>query len=88
MDVLYAGDESMVGETSRVAWDPYQISLAEKYSTNRVEVCFRTSKTDNKRVGPVVTRTHGGKGVGKGALELLLELLEVHPGLDSHAPLV
>ena len=60
-----------------------------------VEETFRASKSENKRLGAIVTRTRvviGNEGVvdgkNKGALEILLDLLDIYPELDGSAPVM
>ncbi|CAB1118551.1 unnamed protein product [Ectocarpus sp. CCAP 1310/34] len=72
----------------QLAWD-------ERRRADRVEVTFRASKADQKRRGAIVTRERvmrdeeGGQMAEKiGALEILLNLLDVHPELGSTAPLM
>lgn len=50
-------------------------------SADRVEVTFRASKADQKRLGAVVTRT----GV---ALGILIDLMDMYPELGDNAPLM
>ena len=64
-------------------------------TADRVEVTFHASKSDNKRLGAIVTRTRvviGNEGVrdekNNGALEILLDLLGIYPELDGSAPLM
>eukprot|EP00904_Undaria_pinnatifida_P003784 jgi/Undpi1/13406/HiC_scaffold_8.g03065.m1 len=74
---------------SQLAWDDRRIA-------DRVEVTFRASKSDNKRLGATVTRTsvtvgkdQATRGVsGYGALEIILDLLDLHPELSGSAPLM
>ena len=56
---------------------------------------FRASKADQKRQGAIVTRERvAGRGGGNqtvqqmGALEILLDLLDLHPELGGSAPLM
>ena len=58
------------------------------------EVTFRPSKSDNKRLGAIVTRTRVTVGSEKardaksyGALEIILDLLDLYPELSGSAPL-
>ena len=55
---------------------------------------FRASKSDKKKLGAIVTRTRvvirnegGGDGKDNGALEIVLDLLDICPELDGSAPL-
>ena len=59
------------------------------------EVTFRPSKSDNKRLGAIVTRTRVTVGSEKardaksyGALEIILDLLDLYPELSGSAPLM
>ena len=72
---------------------PLQVKWSERREADRVEVCFRASKADNKRLGAVVTRTRSKQtpdsiGGAVGAFEILLDLLDVHPELGMQAPLM
>ena len=58
----------------RLAWEV-------RWGADRVEVTFRASKADQKRVGAVVTR----RGV---ALQVVLDLLDLCPQLGRHTPLM
>ena len=56
---------------------------------------FRASKSDDRRLGAIVTRTRvvmgneGGRGGKKNAaLEILLDLLDIYPELEGSAPLM
>ena len=73
---------------SQLAWD-------ERRVADRVEVTFRASKSDNKRLGAIVTRTRVTVGNEKarneksdGALEIVLDLLDLYPELSGSAPLM
>ena len=73
----------------------FQLAWEERRSADRVEVTFRASKSDSKRLGSIVTRTRVTKGKGRfwdveslGALEILLDLLDLHPELSRSAPLM
>ena len=69
-----------------------QLKWVDRRETDKVEICFRASKAEQKRIGAVVTRTRvqqtkrarGGGDVG--ALEILLDLIDMHPGLDTTRP--
>jgi len=71
-----------------------RLTDAERRQADRVEVSFRASKSDQKRQGAVVTRervvddTRGQSVEKMGALEILLDLLDMHPELGSSAPLM
>ena len=59
------------------------------------EVTFRASKSDNKRLRAIVTRTSVTVGNEKarnekryGALEIVLDLLDFYPELSGSAPLM
>ena len=67
----------------------------DKRQSDKIEVCFRASKAVKKRIVGVVTRTHpsvgdekGEGGGGGGALEILLDLIGMHPDLDTTTPLM
>ena len=71
-----------------------RLDESDRRRADRVEVTFRASKSDQKRQGAVVTRERvadraGGNQVVRqmGALEILLDLLDVHPELGASAPL-
>ena len=71
-----------------------QLAWEERRFVDR-EVTFRASKSDSKRLGATVTRTRVTKGKGRfwdvqshGALEILLDLLDLHPELRRSAPLM
>ena len=73
--------------------DVQQLKWVDRREADKVEICFRASKADQKRIGAVVTRTRvqqtekrGGREVG--ALEILLDLIDTHPDLDMTAPLM
>ena len=70
-----------------------QLKWVDRREVDKVEICFRASNADQKRIGAVVTRTRvqqtekrGGREVG--ALEILLDLIDTHPDLDMTAPLM
>ena len=74
----------------------YQLAWEDRRAADRVEVTFRASKSD-KRLGVIVKRTRvpvrTGKGrVGgvksNGALEILLDLLDIYHQLSGSAPLM
>ena len=74
----------------------YQLAWEDRRAADRVEVTFRASKSD-KRLGVIVKRTRvpvrTGKGrVGgvksNGALEILLDLLDMYHQLSGSAPLM
>lgn len=67
-------DLEFFGGVGRLAW-------GNRWRADKVEITFRASKADQKRVGAVVTRT----GV---ALQVLLDLLDLYPQLGSQAPLM
>ena len=75
-------------ETARLAW-------RDRRRADKVEVTFRAGKSDQNRLGPVVPRTRVAAADGvegdvrsKGALEILLDLLDYYPTLDGEAPLM
>ena len=70
-----------------------QLKWVDRREADKVEICFRVSKADQKRIGAVVTRTRGQQtekrgGREVGALEILLDLIDTHPDLDMTAPLM
>ena len=72
-----------------------RLADSERRRADRVEVTFRASKPDQKRQGAVVTRERvieragGNQAVRQtGALEILLDLLDLHPELSGNAPLM
>lgn len=74
--------------SQRLAWH-------ERRRADKVEVTFRASKSDQQRRGAVVTRMRVAPIVGQkenaermGALEILMDLLDVHPELGATAPLM
>ena len=74
--------------SSQLAWDDRRVA-------DRVEVKFRASKSANKRLGAIVTRTSVTVGNEKarnekryGALEIVLDLLDFYPELSGSAPLM
>ena len=71
---LTRGDLSFFLGVERLAWQ-------DRRRADRVEITFRASKADQKRLGAVVSR------VGE-PLRILLDLLDMYPELDSQAPLM
>ena len=74
--------------TTRLAWK-------DRLRADKVEVTFRAGKSDQNRLGSVVptNRVSAADGVegnvrSKGALETLLDLLDLYPTLDEAAPLM
>ena len=72
-----------------------QLAWKDKRQADKVEVKFRAAKSGQNRLGSVVPRTRvvAADGVdghvrNKGALEILLDLLELYPTLDGTAPLM
>jgi len=72
-----------------------RLADSERRRADRVEVHFRASKADQKRQGAIVTRERVVGRVGgnqtvqqMGALEILLDLLDLHPELGGSAPLM
>ena len=72
-----------------------QLDWKEKRQADKVEVTFRAGKSDQNRLGSVVLRTKvmavdrvDGDVRSKGALEILLDLLDIYPTLDGAAPLM
>ena len=75
-------------ETTRLAWK-------DRRRADKLEVTFRAGKSDQNRLGAVVPRTRvaAADGVegdfrGKGALEIMLDLMELYLTLDGAAPLM
>ena len=73
---------------SQLAWDDRRVA-------DRVQVTFRASKSDNKRLGAIVTKTRVTVGGEKarneksyGALEIILDLPDLYPELSRSAPLM
>ena len=75
----------------------FQLAWEDRRAADRVEVTFRTSKSDNKRLRAIVTRTRvttGKERVGgvksHRALEILLDtlLIDIYPELSGSAPLM
>ena len=73
----------------------FQLAWEKRRSADRVEVTFRASQSDSKRLGSIATRTRVTKGKGRfwdvkshGALEILLDLLDIHPELNRSASLM
>ena len=71
-----------------------QLAWNDRHVADRVEVTFRASKSDNKRLGAIVTRTSVTVGNEKardvksyGALEISLDL-DCYPELSGSAPLM
>ena len=67
----------------------------DRRRADKVEVTFRAGKSDQNRLGSVVPRTRVAAADGvdggvrsKGALEILLDLLDLYPTLDGAAPLM
>ena len=67
----------------------------DRRRADKVEVTFRAGKPDQNRLGSVVPRTRVAAADGvdggvrsKGALEILLDLLDLYPTLDGAAPLM
>ena len=73
--------------TTRLAWK-------DRRRADKVEVTFRAGKSDQNRLGSVLPRTRVAAADGveggvksKGALEILLDLLDLYPTLDGASPL-
>ena len=69
-----------------------QVEFGNRSTATVVQIRFVASKCDEKRSGCTITRTRLSNeremgGVSKGAFEVLLELLDVHPQLPGEAPL-
>ena len=75
--------------TTRLAWK-------DRRRADKVEVTFRAGKSDQNQLGSSVvprTRVAAADGVdggvrSEGALEILLDLLDLYPTLDGAAPLM
>ena len=74
--------------TTRLAWK-------DRRRADKVEVTFRAGKSDQNLLGSVVPRNRVSAADGvegdvrnKGALEILLDLLDLYPTLDGAAPLM
>ena len=72
-----------------------QLAWKDRRRGDKVEVTFRAGKSDQNRLGSVVPRTRVAAADGvnggvrsKGALEILLDLLDLYPTLDGAAPLM
>ena len=72
-----------------------QLAWKDRRRADKVEVTFRGGKADQNRLGSVVpsTRVVAADGVdgdvrSKGALKILLDLLELYPTLGGAAPLM
>ena len=72
-----------------------QLAWKERRRADKVKVTFRAGNSDQNRLGSVVPRTRvvaadggGGDFRIKGALEVLLDLLDFYSTLDGAAPLM
>ena len=72
-----------------------RLARKDRRRADKVEVSFRVGKSDQNRLGSVVPRTRvaaadgvEGDARSKGALEILLDLLDLYPTLDGAAPLM
>ena len=72
-----------------------QLACKDRRRADKVEVTFRAGESDQNRLGAVVPRTGvaaadvvSGDVRNKGALEILLDLLDLYPTLDGAAPLM
>ena len=72
-----------------------QLAWKDRRQADKVEITFRAGKSGQNRLGSVVPRTRvvAADGVdghvrSKGALEILLDLLELYSTLDGAAPLM
>ena len=81
-------DVGFFSGTTRLAWK-------DRRRADKVEVTFRAGKSDQNRLGSVVPRTRVAAADGvegdvrsKGALKILLDLLDLYPTLDGAAPLM
>ena len=74
---------------------PNHLVGSDRRRADRVEVSFRASKADQKRVGATITRTRGRGngsdawgGQDRGAVEILLDILDLSSSLGDQAPLM
>ena len=74
---------------------PTRLFRPDRNRADRVEVLFRASKADQKRVGTTITRTRVRSnnteqwgGVDSGAVEILLDLFDLQSDLGERAPLM
>ena len=74
--------------TTRRAWK-------NRRRADKIEETFRAGKSDQNRLGSVVTRTRVAAADGvaggvrsKGAIEILLEFLDLYPTVNGAAPLM
>ena len=72
-----------------------QLAWKDKLRADKEEVTFRAGKSDQNRLDSVVPRSRVAAADGvdggvksKGALEILLDLLDLYPTLDGAAPLM
>ena len=72
-----------------------RLACKDRRRADKVEVTFRAGKSDQNRLGSVVPRNRVSAADGvegdvrsKGALEILLDLLDLYPTLDGAAPLM
>ena len=72
-----------------------QLAWKDRRQADKVEATFRAGKSDQNRLGSVVSRTRvvaadgaDGDVRSKGTLEILLDLLELYPTLDGAAPFI
>ena len=85
---MFKCDHFFRGTTRRLAWK-------DRRRAHKVEVTLWAGKSDLNRLGSVVPRTRVAATDGvegdvrsKGALEILLDLLDLYPTLDAAAPLM
>ena len=74
---------------------PLQLAWDDRRVADRVEVTFRASKSDNKRLGAIVSwasvmvgKENARNEKSYGALEIIPDLLILYPELSGSAPLM
>ena len=74
---------------------PPRLVGSDRKRADKVEVLFRASKADKKRAGATITRTrarsnntHQWGGNNLGAVEILLDISDLHSDLGERAPLM
>ena len=72
-----------------------QLAWKDRRRVDKLEVTFRAGKSDQNRLGSVIPRIRvaaadgvDGGVMSEGALEILLDLLDLYPTLDGAAPLM
>ena len=71
-------------------WGTTRLARKDRRRADKVKVTFRAGKSDQNRLGSVVSRTRVAAADGvegdvrsKGALQILLDLLDLYPTLDG-----